>query len=426
MSTAILPSTQPARRLPYLLAGALGLAVAGAIVVAQVGGDRGIAPIAASTDIEVHGVKVDTTGKTPEEARENGWKLAQREAWKTLKGPDISDSQLEGLVSAILIEHEELGPRHYIATLGVIFDRARAGALLGGGEGQVARSAPMLTLPVLISGGTQTMFEVRNPWQRAWAEHQMGASAIDYVRPAGSGGESLLLTYGQTGRRSRAWWSGILDQFGAADVLVPIADLTYSYPGGPVEGKFTARFGPDSRFLGQFGMRVQSADQLPAMLDAAVAKFDTLFAQALAEGVLTPDPTLRVEGVQLSPQVQALIESARRAEVADALRDAVPVPTSPTATASTAAPTGAAGEEPAAVGNFTVQVATPDGASFDAALSAVRGAPGVRGVATSSLAIGGTSVLRVSFAGDLTALAAALRARGWQVAQGSGALAISR
>ena len=50
-----------------------------------------------------------------------------------------------------------------------------------------------------------TMFEVRNPWQRAWAEHQFGSSAIDYVRPAGSGGESLLLTYGQTGRRSRAW-----------------------------------------------------------------------------------------------------------------------------------------------------------------------------------------------------------------------------
>jgi hypothetical protein len=64
----------------------------------------------------------------------------------------------------------------------VIFDRARAGGLLGG-EGERSRSAPMLTLPVLITGGTQTMFEVRNPWQRAWAEYQTGASAIDYVPP---------------------------------------------------------------------------------------------------------------------------------------------------------------------------------------------------------------------------------------------------
>ena len=40
--------------------------------------------------------------------------------------------------------------------------------------------------------------------------------------------------------------------------------------------------------------------------------------------------------------------------------------------------------------------------------------------------IGGTSVLRVTFAGDLAALAEALRARGWQVTQGANALAISR
>jgi len=53
---------------------------------------------------------------------------------------------------------------------------------------------------------------------------QMGASAIDYVRPTGSGWESLVLTYGQTGRRSRAWWSDILDQFGAADAYVLCAE----------------------------------------------------------------------------------------------------------------------------------------------------------------------------------------------------------
>jgi hypothetical protein len=34
--------------------------------------------------------------------------------------------------------------------------------------------------------------------------------------------------------------------------------------------------------------------------------------------------------------------------------------------------------------------------------------------------------MRVSFAGDLAALAGALRERGWQVTQGSNALAISR
>jgi hypothetical protein len=419
MASLTLPPISPAR-LPYLVAAALALLVAGAVVVAQVSGDRGIAPVASSTDIEVHGIKVDVGGKNSEDARLEGWRVAQREAWKKLGGPAIPDSQLEGLVSAIVVEQERLGPRRYIATLGVIFDRARAGGLLGG-EGERARSAPMLTLPVLITGGTQTMFEVRNPWQRAWAEYQMGASAIDYVRPSGAGWESLLLTYGQTGRRSRAWWSDILDQFGAADVLIPIANLTYSYPGGPVEGRFTARFGPDNRWLGEFTLRVRDAGQVPAMLDQAVQRFDAIFTRALADGRLQPDPTLRLDAVELSPEVVALIEAARRAEEAGAAAGEL-IPGETTGPADGASATPDAPTE----GTYTVQVATPDAASVDAALGALRGSPGVRGVSTSSIAIGGTSVMRVTFAGDLAALATALRARGWQVTQGSNALGIAR
>lgn len=403
-----------------LVAAALALLVGAAVLVAQVSGDRGIAPVASSTDIEVRGIKVDVSGKNAEDARLNGWRVAQREAWKKLGGPAIPDSQIEGLVSAIVVEQERLGPRRYIATLGVIFDRARAGGLLGG-DGERARSAPMLTLPVLISGGTQTMFEVRNPWQRAWAEYQMGASAIDYVRPSGAGWESLLLTFGQTGRRSRAWWTDILDQFGAADVLVPIANLTYSYPGGPVEGRFTARYGPDNRWLGEFALRAPNADQVPQMLTLAVQRFDQIFTRALASGQLTPDPTLRLDAVELSPEVIALIEAARRAEDAGAVGSDV-IPGETTSDAAGASPT----DETQALGTFTVQVVTPDGGSFDAALGAVRGAAGVRGVTVSSTAVGGTSVFRVSYLGDLEGLAAALRASGWQVTVGSNALAISR
>jgi hypothetical protein len=425
MASLPLPKTPGTRRLPYLFAGALALALGGALVVAQVLGDRGIPPVAASTDIEVHGIEVDVTGKNPEEARQNGWKLAQREAWKKLGGPAVSDGQLQGLVSAIIVESERLSQRRYIATLGVVFDRARAGGLLGG-EGERARSAPMLTLPVLISGGTQTMFEVRNPWQRAWAERQMGASAIDYVRPVGAGGESLLLTYGQTTRRSRAWWTGILDQFGAADVLIPIAKLSYSYPGGPVEGHFTARYGPDSKYLGEFKLRVQSPDQLPQMLNQAVQRFNELYTRALADGALRPDPTLRLEDIQLTPEVRGLIEAARRAEEVEAgASETVPDESAlvPNGAATTQQP---AAEAAATVNTFTVQVATPDAAAFDAALSAVRGTAGVRGASVSSTAIGGTSVLRVNYAGEIGDLAGALRARGWQVTQGNGALGISR
>ena len=59
-------------------------------------------------------------------------------------------------------------------------------------------------------------------------------------------------------------------------------------------------------------------------------------------------------------------------------------------------------------------------------LAAVRATAGVRGAATSSLAIGGTSVMNVSYGGDIGQLAAALRERGFTVNQGANALAIRR
>ncbi|MBY8333444.1 heavy-metal-associated domain-containing protein [Qipengyuania pacifica] len=422
MSQAI--SLQHALRRPAILAIMLAaFCVLGVAVWAQVGGERGIAPVASTSDIQVSGVEVDVHADTGTEAREKAWVEAQRKAWERLDGPELSDSQIEGLVSAIVIERERLGPKRYIATLGVVFDRQRASRYLGA-QGEATRSAPMLLLPVTVSAGTQMIYEQRNPWQRAWAEYQAGQSRIDYVRPAGAGGDSLLLTYGQTGRRSRTWWRNALDQFGAADVLVSIANLRYTYPGGPVEGTFTARFGPDDDFLGSFEMRAASPAELPAMLDKAVVRFNRLFETALANGTLKPDPTLNIGTPELSPALQRLLELGRSVRAQDQAA-ATAEPTTESGDAITAAPIRTPPPE-GSVALYTVQVATPDASAFDTAVSSVRGTPGVRNTGIRSTAIGGTSVMTVSYSGTIAQLADALRARGFTVSQGSNALAISR
>ncbi|WP_305095488.1 heavy-metal-associated domain-containing protein [Croceibacterium aestuarii] len=424
MTALLLPSRAPQRNRLYLVAGALALALlaTAGVLWAQVEGDRGIAPVASTADITVDGIEVNVTGKDSEDARQKGWLEAQRKAWAQLKGPKIPDHQLESLVSAIVIDSETLGPRRYVARLGVIFDRKRAGGLLGAGSGEVSHSAPMLTLPVLISGGAATMYEVRNPWQQAWAEFQAGASAIDYVRPSGANGESLLLTYGQVNRRSRAWWNNILDEFSAADIIVPIARLERQWPGGPIRGIFTARFGPDNTFLGSFTMTAPDEQGLPAMLGKAVTRFDAMFSQALADGKLRPDPTLSRQSIQVSPEIQALIDAARAAERAEASPEVVPTPVPAEPLPSTTPPPG----QPQVVNSYAVQFATPDAASYDQALTLVRSAPGVRGAVISSTAIGGVSVMRVSYAGDISDLAAALRSRGFQVQSAGNALSIRR
>ncbi|HPZ47812.1 MAG TPA: heavy-metal-associated domain-containing protein [Novosphingobium sp.] len=424
MVTATAPSRArfwrpgPAAMVPGMAMLALGAAllVAGPErLIAQIEGDRGIVPIASSSDIEISGVEVNATGKDGEEARLNGWQEAARKAWAKAGGPAMSDGQLQGMVTAVVIEHEQVGPRRYIAKLSVVFDRARAGQFIGtNGGATVAHSAPMMIIPVLYSGGTAQVYEVRGAWQKAWAEFRAGASPIDYVRPSGAAGESLLITAGQPSRRSRAWWRNVLDQFGAADVLMPVARLERQWPGGPVRGTFTARYGPDNTYLASFTLSANDEAGLEKMLADAAVRLDSIYAQALAEGKLKPDTTLNVRP-QIDPALAALIAAGQAAQA----------PVAAPSTAASAAPTPEPTQE-VKVSTFTVQFASPDAAAVDAALGAVRSAPGVQGASTTSLAVGGTSLMRVSYAGDLATLAEALRARGWRVTVGANALSIRR
>ncbi len=305
-----------------------------AMLIAQIDGPkRGIAPIASSGDFEVEAIKVVGKGNNAEEARRDGWEQAQRLGWAQLwakskggTGGVLSDSSLNAIVSAIIVEEEQIGPRRYVATLGVVFDRARAGQLLGV-RGFTRRSAPLMILPIMWDGDAPVVYEQRNPWQNAWAKFRTADSQIDYVRPSGSGGESLLLNAGQIDRRSRTWWRTILDQFGAADVIIPIAKLKRKWPGGPVEGRFSARYGPDNKFLGSFMLQASGSAGIPAMMAQGVKRMDALFQNALAAGRLRSDSSLILES-QLVEE-EDLAEPPQDAEEASTGGDAPELNTAP-------------------------------------------------------------------------------------------------
>ena len=390
----------------------------GVLVHAQIEGPkRGIPPIASTGDFEVTGVVVNTTGKNADEARRAGWEEAQRKAWSMLwakthggTGSSLSDSTLDGIVSAIIVEEEQIGPRRYIAKLGVSFDRARAGQLLGV-KGVGRKSAPLLVIPVMYSNGSPYVFERQTPWQAAWAKFRTADSLIDYVRPHGGGGESLLLNAGQMERRSRSWWRVILDQFGAADVIYPVARLERQYPGGPVIGKFAVRYGPENRFLGSFTLRAQNAQEIPAMMAQAVVKMDRLLQDAYAAGRLRAEASLLLEDSIDEEDLEELEEGIEEDAASNPLEAAVDA---------------LAGQANAEQGDrtstppvnqsvtMTVQVSTPNPEAVDRAEASLRSIPGVRSVSTTSLALGGTSVMRVTFQGDPAALNAALQARGFR------------
>lgn len=390
------------------LAGALALAGAGVVVAQGQGGGASAVPIDASGSFEVSGIQVDVKGKDADAARQGGWRLAQRKGWEMLserltgKKSTLGDSALDALVTGIVVEREQIGPTRYIARLGVLFDRAKAGGILGVST-VVTRSPPMLLVPLEFSGGVGRVFERETAWSRAWNRFRSGGSTIDYVRLRGTGPDAMLINAGQTLRRGRNWWRTVLDQYGASDVLVAEVQLRREYPGGPIVGVFAANHGPDRRPITSFALRVDNGDSLDALLDAGIQRLDQAYQKALASGLLRTDALLATR----PPRVKTAEELA-----AEAAALATPTPT-PTASS-------------AATASYTVQVETPSAAALTASETAVRGVPGVRSAATTSLALGGISVMRVTYDGPQSSLRAALEGRGWQVQEGPGVLLIRR
>jgi hypothetical protein len=376
------------------------LALGGTVLAQMEAGDRGIAPIDSSGTLEVTGIHVDVGGKDAASARFAGWRIAQREGFRKLwakqhnrplsEAPNLSDSVLDGLVSSIIVERENIGPNRYIADLGILFDRARAGELLGI-AGVVRRSAPMLLIPVLVTGGAATSVELRNPWQRAWAQFRTSQSPIDYVRVSGTGVDPLLVNAAQTKRPGRGWWRNIIDLYGAADILMAEVTLKRLYPGGPAYARFVGRHGPDGEILGGFDLRAKDSADIPRMMAEGVQRMDELFTRAHAAGRLQRDPSLII--VEPPPPVE------------DELEDIRPVLQAPKMT------------------GIQLQVLTRNDAGLANVAAVLRGVAGVEAIGVRG-SDSGWSVLMVNFRGDSATLAAALRARGWSVSDVGGTLRI--
>jgi hypothetical protein len=393
-------------RRPAVFLSALFLALAGlggALVAQMESGERGILPIDSSGTLEITGIKVDVGGKDAETARYAGWRIAQRQGFKSLwaqtnkrpinQAPNLSDSVLDGLVSSIVVEQEQIGPNRYIATIGVLFDRARSAELLGV-AGEIRRSAPMLLIPVMVAGGTATSVELRNPWQRAWAQFRTSQSPIDYVRVSGLGVDPLLVNAAQTRRPGRGWWRNVLDLYGAANILIAEVRVDRLYPGGPSKAQFVGRFGPDGRILGSFELVARNSNDLPRMMAEGVQRMDQLFVQAHSAGIVRGDPDL-------------IIQPPPPEEV-DVLEDmgpniALPAPT-------------------------VVQVLVIERGDANAVAQSVAQIRGLAGViwVTQAALPNGNANLSVNFRGDAASLGSALSSRGWAVTNRGGVLYVTR
>ncbi|MEO6224895.1 MAG: heavy-metal-associated domain-containing protein [Sphingomicrobium sp.] len=394
-------------RRPIILSLLLLCAVGGisAALYAQLeSGERGILPLDSSNTLEIGGIHVDIGAADAQGARYAGWRVAQREGFRSLwakmhnlpasQAPNLPDGTLDQIVSSINVEREQIGPNRYIADLGVLFDRARAAPFLGLEGGQVRHSQPMLLIPILVTGGTSTSVELRNAWQKAWAEFRTAQSPIDYVRISGMGADPVLINAAQTRRPGRGWWRNLVDMYGASDVLIAEVQLQRLYPGGPARARFIGRHGPDNEIVGGFTLTAANSESIPRMMADGAQRMDQLFAEAFGAGRLGRDSSLDLPPPPIEAQPTEAI--------------------TPVATVA-----------PQALQSFQVQISARDVNIYNFAMAHLRTLAGIESVTPQQINTGGTSYVLVTYRGPISQLASGLQARGWTVETSGTAVRIS-
>jgi hypothetical protein len=355
----------------------------------------------------VAGIDVDVAAPTPEAGRNAAFRIAQRRAWPLLwarltgnpagAAPHLSDGQLDSIVAGIESQGERFSMTRYIARLGVIFDRSRTGEYFAG-SATTLQSPPMLLLPVFSDGGVRTLYQSKTPWRAAWRRYRENVTPVDYVLAMGSAGDNVLLTNWQVMRPDRASWRNILNRFDTVDVLTAEARLTRQWPGGPVIGLFIARHGPDATELARVTLRAADDDGIDAMLDAGVRKLDEIYSMALRDGRLRSEPDLTAD---LAPII-GLAPTIGTPEV------------------------GGEGDVATAGASLEAAMATPDAATANSLEAALRGTPGVTGVTITSLSLGGTSRLILTYSVARDALQYALDGRGLRLVTENGETVVRR
>ena len=126
--------------------------------------------------------------------------------------------------------------------------------------------------------------------------------------PPGAGIDPLLLNDAQTQRRGRGWWRMLLDQYGAADILVAEVELRRLYPGGPAVGHLHRALRPRQPVPRPLRAARGEQQRDPHHAGRGRPAAGRPLSPGAAAGLLRPDPSLVILAAPLPPALEEAIE----------------------------------------------------------------------------------------------------------------------
>ena len=213
---------------------------------------------------------------TRKSARYAGWRIAQRQGfralWAKMHNAPITRRRTCPTVRSTRSSARSMssasrsGPT---ATSPTSASCSTAPAPRSSSASRAARCSarqPMLLIPITVTAGTETSVELRNAWQRAWAQFRTSQSPIDYVRVSGMGVDPLLVNAAQTARPGAAGGATCSTCTARPTSWSPRSSCSAPIPADRRARRFIGRHGPDNEIVGGFTLTAPNSDAIPAMM----------------------------------------------------------------------------------------------------------------------------------------------------------------
>lgn len=238
-------------------------------------------PAAAQDVFEVTGIEVDEQAADEVQAKFNAIADAQRRALQVVlrrlvqpedvgRLPQVTGDALARTVRDYDIADEKLGGGRYLATISVRFLPDQVSNLLR--EAQIpfamARSQPVVVLPVIDVGGAPRLWDDPNPWRLAWAGRTPHAGLFPVVMPAGDLSDVATVNVTQAISGDPEAIDAISDKYGASGAMVAVASVSGNQSNRRV--RVTLEFAGGASDGMVFEERYKGSGDLASFLDQVV------------------------------------------------------------------------------------------------------------------------------------------------------------
>lgn len=181
----------------------------------------------------VRDVTVDVSAGSPNAARDEGVRDAQRKAFDllfdrlTVDGartalPPVPSDSIDRMVQSYAVQEERTSATRYVGKLSVRFNATAVRSFLKSYSVAYAevRSKPVLVLPIDQTGGTPVLWQAQTAWRQAWADLPPPGGLVPVAIPYGEAPDVADIGVEHALGGDTTALRRIADRYGAGDVAV--------------------------------------------------------------------------------------------------------------------------------------------------------------------------------------------------------------